>query len=129
MTPDLMAAIEKVVRTAPAGWMLDWCLVLQNCPGAISIESVVGKIPPTHNADLAHSARRIVSLSAGRMSWEALGWVIRAMSLGYAKWQAEQQIELLWAGPSPANQIPARRIDQVLYDLIGEAQRDVRGHP
>jgi phosphatidylserine/phosphatidylglycerophosphate/cardiolipin synthase-like enzyme len=27
--------------------------------------------------------------------------------------------------PSPANQIPARRIDQVLYDLISEAQRDV----
>jgi len=125
MNPDLMTAIEKVVRTAPAGWMLDWCLVLQNCPAAISIESVVGKIPPTHNADLAHSACRIVSLSADRMSWEALGWAIRAMSLGYTRWQAEQQIELLWAGPSPANQIPARRIDQVLYDLIGEAQRDV----
>jgi cardiolipin synthase len=125
MIPDLITAIEKVVRTAPAEWLVDWCLVLQNCPAAISIESVVGRIPPTHNADLAHSACRIVSLSVGRMSWEALGWAIRAMSLGYAKWQAEQQIELLWAGPSPANQIPARRIDQVLYDLIGGAQRDV----
>ena len=59
------------------------------------------------------------------MSWEALGWAIQTMSLMYTKWQGEQQIELLWAGPSPANQIPARRIDQVLYDLIVEAQRDI----
>jgi phosphatidylserine/phosphatidylglycerophosphate/cardiolipin synthase-like enzyme len=125
MAPDLIAAIEKVVRTAPAGWMLDWCLVLQNCPSAISVENIVGKIPSTHNADLTRSACRVVSLSTGRMSWEALGWVIQTMSLTYTKWQTEQQIELLWAGPSPANQIPARRIDQVLYDLIGDAQRDV----
>jgi phosphatidylserine/phosphatidylglycerophosphate/cardiolipin synthase-like enzyme len=125
MASDLMTAIEKVVGTAPAGWMLDWCLVLQNCPAAISLEGVVGKIPPTHNADLARAACRVVSLSTGQMSWEALGWAIRTMSLTYSRWQAEQQIELLWAGPSPANQIPARRIDQVLYDLIGEAQREV----
>jgi cardiolipin synthase len=125
MAPDLMTAIEKVVRTAPAGWMLDWCLALQNCPAAIPLERIVGKIPPTHNADLAHAACRVVSLSSGRMSWESLGWVIQTVSLTHTRWQAEQQIELLWAGPSPANQIPARRIDQVLYDLIGEAQRDV----
>jgi phosphatidylserine/phosphatidylglycerophosphate/cardiolipin synthase-like enzyme len=125
MASDLMIAIEKVVRTAPAAWMLDWCLVLQNCPAAISRESVVGKIPPTHNPDLARAANRVVSISAGQMSWEALGWAIRTMSLTYARWQTEQQIELLWAGPLPTNQIPARRIDQVLYDLIGEAQRDV----
>jgi cardiolipin synthase len=47
------------------------------------------------------------------------------MSMTFTRWQSEQQIELLWAGPSPANQIPARRIDQVLYDLITEAQHDV----
>jgi cardiolipin synthase len=125
MVSDLITAIEKVARTAPTGWMVDWCLVLQNCPASISVESVVGKIPPTHNADLAHAACRVASLSAGQMSWESLGWVIRTLSLTYTRWQAEQRIELLWAGPSPTNQIPARRIDQVLYDLIGEAQRDV----
>jgi cardiolipin synthase len=125
MAPDLIAAIERVVRTAPVGWMLDWCVVLQNCPAVIPVENVIREIPSTHNADLTREACRVVSLSTGRMSWEALGCTIRMMSLTYIKWQSEQQIELLWAGPSPANQIPARRIDQVLYDLIGEAQRDV----
>jgi cardiolipin synthase len=125
MAADLITAIEKVVRTAPVGWMLDWCLVLQNCPAAISVENVVGKILSTHNADLRRAACRVVSLSTGRISWEALGWAIRTMSLSYAKWECERQIELLWGGPSPANQIPARRIDQVLYDLIAEAERDI----
>ena len=32
---------------------------------------------------------------------------------------------MLWTGPSPASQIPARRIDQVLYDLIASAKRDI----
>jgi phosphatidylserine/phosphatidylglycerophosphate/cardiolipin synthase-like enzyme len=39
--------------------------------------------------------------------------------------QQEQQIELLWTGPSPAIQIAARRIDQVLYDLISSAKREI----
>jgi len=40
----------------------------------------------------------------------------------------DQHVELLWTGPSPASQIPARRtrtIDQVLYDLIGSAKREI----
>jgi hypothetical protein len=53
------------------------------------------------------------------------GLVSRTMSLAYTKWQAERQIEFLWAGPFPANRIPVQRIDQVFYDLIGVAHRDV----
>lgn len=33
--------------------------------------------------------------------------------------------ELLWAGPSPASGMSARRIDQVLYDMIARAKRDI----
>jgi phosphatidylserine/phosphatidylglycerophosphate/cardiolipin synthase-like enzyme len=31
----------------------------------------------------------------------------------------------LWAGPAPASVIPARRIDQVLYDLVANADKDI----
>jgi phosphatidylserine/phosphatidylglycerophosphate/cardiolipin synthase-like enzyme len=34
-------------------------------------------------------------------------------------------IELHWAGPSPANHIPGRRIDRALYDLIARAKREI----
>jgi phosphatidylserine/phosphatidylglycerophosphate/cardiolipin synthase-like enzyme len=61
----------------------------------------------------------------GKMSWEVLGWALSASFATYQRSRAEQHIELLWSGPSPANQIPARRIDQALYDLIANAKREI----
>jgi cardiolipin synthase len=40
-------------------------------------------------------------------------------------WHFEHNTELLWAGPAPASRMPARRIDQVLYDLIATAESDI----
>jgi phosphatidylserine/phosphatidylglycerophosphate/cardiolipin synthase-like enzyme len=59
------------------------------------------------------------------MSWEALSWTIDTAAGVYSRWQSEQYIELLWSGPSPADQIPARRIDQSLYDLIAQAKHNI----
>jgi phosphatidylserine/phosphatidylglycerophosphate/cardiolipin synthase-like enzyme len=59
------------------------------------------------------------------MSWEALSWALAASFTTYQRSRAEQKIELLWSGPSPANQITARRIDQALYDLVANAKRDI----
>jgi cardiolipin synthase len=43
----------------------------------------------------------------------------------HRRWQIEHKTELLWAGPAPASVIPARRIDQVLYDLVANADKDI----
>jgi phosphatidylserine/phosphatidylglycerophosphate/cardiolipin synthase-like enzyme len=59
------------------------------------------------------------------MSWEALSWALSTSFTTYQHLRAEQHIELLWSGPSPANQIPVRRIDQALYDLIANAKREI----
>jgi len=59
------------------------------------------------------------------MSWEALSWALSTSFATYQHSRAEQHIELLWSGPSPAHQIPARRIDQALYDLIANAKREI----
>ena len=59
------------------------------------------------------------------MSWEALSWALQAGAEIYRRSQNEQHVELLWSGPTPENQIPARRIDQALYDLIANAQREI----
>jgi phosphatidylserine/phosphatidylglycerophosphate/cardiolipin synthase-like enzyme len=59
------------------------------------------------------------------MSWEALSWSIATTVTTYHRCQAEQHIELLWGGPSPAAGIPARRIDQALYDLIANAKHEI----
>jgi cardiolipin synthase len=67
----------------------------------------------------------VVRLSAGTISWEALSSSIALCASFYARWQVEHKVELLWAGPAPAGGTPARRIDQVLYDLIANAQKDI----
>ncbi|MCG3142466.1 MAG: Cardiolipin synthase A [Anaerolineae bacterium] len=59
------------------------------------------------------------------MSWEALSHVLETTHAAYLRWRADQHIEMLWSGPSPADQIPARRIDQALYDLIIGAKREI----
>jgi cardiolipin synthase len=59
------------------------------------------------------------------MSWEAIAIAIEVCASARSVWEVEHQIELLWSGPAPANCVPARRIDQVLYDLISGAKRDI----
>jgi phosphatidylserine/phosphatidylglycerophosphate/cardiolipin synthase-like enzyme len=82
-------------------------------------------LPIIHNADLARKLQSIVRSAEGRISWEALGWTIETSHLLYEKWRTSNSVELLWSGPCPSGQIAARRIDQVLYDLISESKRDI----
>jgi len=84
--------------------------------------SLIPKLPPTNNGDAAHSLASIIRQTAGMLTWKALASSIEVCSFVLNRWREEQQIELLWTGPSPASRIPARRIDQVLYDLIGSAK-------
>jgi phosphatidylserine/phosphatidylglycerophosphate/cardiolipin synthase-like enzyme len=87
--------------------------------------ALIANLPPTNNSDAAHSLADIIRLAEGILTWKALGSSIQVCSFMFNRWRGEQHIELLWTGPSPASQIPARRIDQVLYDLIGSAKREI----
>lgn len=125
MNEDFSSAIARLISKAPTAWLDSTCAVLKMVSAAANTEQVLQSIPPTHNADLAFLMADVVRLSAGKMSWEALAWAISATASAYARWQRDRPIELLWAGPLPANQIPARRIDQTLYDLIADAKKEI----
>jgi len=87
--------------------------------------SLIAGLPATNNGDAAHCLANIIRQAEGVLSWKALGASIDICTSISLNRQQEQHIELLWTGPSPASQIPARRIDQVLYDLIGSAKREI----
>lgn len=125
MKADLSDAIEQLVQEAPGPWLEAVCAGLQSGPAGATSENMLERLPPTHNGDLAFRLREVVQLSAGTISWEALSSSIPLCASIYARWQGEQKVELLWAGPAPAGGTPARRIDQVLYDLIATAQKDI----
>src|SRR5438552_4692645 len=125
MNGDLSKAIEQLVQEAPRPWLETVCAALQSWPAGALAENMLQRLPSTHNGDLAYQLRELVRLSEGAISWEALSSSIALCASLYARWQTEQKVELLWAGPAPADGVPARRIDQVLYDLIATAQKDI----
>ena len=124
-TPEISTAIDKLIRKAPSTWLRDVCHVVRSWPKDVYTEGMTASLPITHNGDLAFQLREIVQSAQGKMSWEALATSIEMCASVRSIWVSEQHIELLWSGPSPANRVPARRIDQVLYDLVSGARRDI----
>jgi phosphatidylserine/phosphatidylglycerophosphate/cardiolipin synthase-like enzyme len=125
MTDEFITAIEILSRKAPAAWLISACEKLRELPPTATADFAFQSMPTTNNADLIFQMGVIVCMASGRMSWEALSWTLNTNYASYNRWQAEQHIELLWAGPSPGNQIATRRIDQCLYDLIAKARCEI----
>ncbi|MBZ5697633.1 MAG: DISARM system phospholipase D-like protein DrmC [Acidobacteriia bacterium] len=123
--PELSSAIDTLVRKAPSSWLREVCQVVRVWPKDGHAEGMIASLPITHNGDLAFQIRELVRSAEGEMSWEALATSIEVCASVRSVWESEQNIELLWSGPSPANHVPARRIDQVLYDLLCGARRDI----
>jgi phosphatidylserine/phosphatidylglycerophosphate/cardiolipin synthase-like enzyme len=125
MLDDFTTAVDDLVRRAPAEWLTAACETLRRQPATDTIEAVLHRLPDTNNADLVFLMAQVVRLAPRQMSWEALSWSLQSIFFAYHRWRTEEHIELLWSGPAPETQIPARRIDQALYDLIANAKRDI----
>lgn len=122
---EFVTAIESLLREAPAGWLASSCELLRSFPPTATVEFVLQRLPVTNNADLSFLMSDAVRQASVLMSWEALSRVIESSAVLHRRLQGKQSVELLWSGPSPASQISARRIDQVIYDLINSAQQDI----
>jgi len=125
MNASLSQAIEQLVREAPRSWLEVVCVKLQSAAADTPVEAIHQSLPATHNGDLAYLLREVLRLSMGTISWEAAGTSVSLFASVYERWRVEQTVELLWAGPAPSSGTPARRIDQVLYDLIATAEVDI----
>jgi cardiolipin synthase len=120
----LQTAIEELIQQAPVSWLKTVCAELRSWPPQSTCAEMISRLPETHNGDLAFQILGILRQSEGLLSWEALGWSIEFSASAYLNWRQAGQVELLWAGPSPGC-IPARRIDQALYDLVASAERNI----
>lgn len=126
MRNDLFVLIEKIIKKAPADWIIAVCETLRSIDtDTSSSEWVIKKLPSTNNANLSCLIGETVRIASYVMSWEALSWALDSSFATYRRSMVSQHIELLWSIPSPIAQIPARRIDQVLYDLIANAQTEI----
>jgi len=125
MNEGFVIAVENLARKAPSDWLFSACEALRSFPATATVEFVLQRLPVTGNADLPFLMEDTLRRASQLMPWEALSWVLESSAALHHRWKNEQTVELLWAGPSPANQISARRIDQVLYDLISNAQSEI----
>jgi cardiolipin synthase len=114
-----------MIRKAQAGWIISACNALRSFPATATVDFVLKSLPVTHNSDFEYFVTEVVNQASTRMSWEALSWTIETTYTLHHRWHDTQHVELLWSGPSPAHQIPARRIDQALYDLIANARKEI----
>jgi hypothetical protein len=102
MKPDLSEAIEQLVQEAPGPWLEAVCAGLQSSSAGATGENMLQRLPGTHNGDLAYRLREVIRLTSGTISWEALSSAIALCASLCTRWQPWQKVELLWAGPAPA---------------------------
>jgi phosphatidylserine/phosphatidylglycerophosphate/cardiolipin synthase-like enzyme len=122
---NLAGEIEYLIRRANGQWLDAVSTTIGTAPESANAEALIAALPPTNNFDAAHGLATIVRQAEGVLTWETLATSIQVCSSMFSRWKREQHVELLWTGPSPASQIPARRIDQVLYDLIRLASCEI----
>lgn len=125
LSDEFVTTIENLILEAPVGWLTSSCELLRSLPASATAEFVLQRLPATNNADLSFLTSDAVHQASAQMSWEALSRVIEASAVLNRRMQSAQSVELLWSGPSPASQLSARRIDQVIYDLINSAQQEI----
>jgi cardiolipin synthase A/B len=121
----LAAHIQEIIRHAPSAWWNAVCVALRSSPATASADSIKKHMPTTSNADLALLLYEVIDAAVGQVSWEALGYGMQSAFNIHAHDQKARQLEMLWSGPSPAGHLPARRIDQALYDLIANAKEEI----
>ena len=125
MEHRLTGYIERIIRHAPSAWLKEVCAALRSSTAAAPAEVIKKCMPGTANADLGLLLRELIDAAAGEVSWEALGYGLQSAINMHARDHQARQIEMLWSGPPPADYLPARRIDQALYDLIANAKREI----
>jgi cardiolipin synthase A/B len=125
MQAALAENIDSLIRRSHKQWLQTVCTALDQASESLDAASLIGVLPATNNNDAAHCLAKIIRDAEGVASWKALAASIDVCASVFSRWHQEHHIELLWTGPAPASQIPARRIDQVLYDLVGSAEREI----
>lgn len=125
ISPRLATDIEDLIHRSPKQWLQAVCDALESVPELMDATALIATLPVTTNSDAAHCLAGIIRQAEAVLPWNALAASIDIGSSMFLHWRQQQSIELLWSGPSPGSQIPARRIDQVLYDLIASSKRDI----
>jgi phosphatidylserine/phosphatidylglycerophosphate/cardiolipin synthase-like enzyme len=125
LAQSLLEDIDDLIRRAHRPWLMSVCAILDGIDPDAKVHTLVASLPTTNNGDAMHSLRRIIGESAEELTWKGLSAAFRLGVRISDDMRNRRRAELLWTGPAPGGHVAARRIDQILYDLIGRARREV----
>lgn len=86
--------------------------------------AVLESLPLHGNEDARFVISEVISGCNGVLKWSELGWALDATARAVNE-QRERLPMLLWSGPRPVGGVETRRVDQVLYDSIASATREI----
>ncbi len=121
----LIDLIERLAVSAHKPWLYEICQQLAKALSTDDAKAVITMLPKSHNGDASYCLEKTIRQAEGVIPWSSLAVAIELTTTILTRHAARAHTELLWSGPSPTNHIPARRIDQVLYDLISTAKQEI----
>ena len=97
---------------------------LLEAPAAVSLDKIANKLGDRVNPDHLHILRTFFEKGSKELSPRELGVALAASLAAGDGRQQESPAEIVWTGPE-TSQLGIRRNDQVLYDLIQGATREI----
>ena len=122
-----LPSVLRFARDVPPAILEAICCRLEALPAVASAEERAQIALAIPNAEVRHAFSKLVAESsapAPEISSERLAWFLRGASAMDQSRRSQESIELVWTGPA-AGGVPTRRTDQVLLDMIHEAQREI----
>jgi cardiolipin synthase A/B len=125
MDLNLRERLYELAKNSPSSWMATVTVALRNAPASATVDFVKKLMPPSSNADISFLLNEVINAAPEVISWEALSFSLEMAHYAFTEDAKTRQIEMLWSGPPPAGHLPARRIDQALYDLIAASNTEI----
>ncbi len=120
----LLDLAVELCKRAPADYLGTVCMGMKGLDDGVSAEDVLNHIPTPVNSDLHYLLQSFIQLALHTMTWREIGWCLETAAYVHATHVSSQSTEVVWTGPAPGA-VPIRRIDQVLYDQILTAKREI----
>ena len=118
---DLIAAISDARARLPSSTWDHLVQAVRGEGGEITRPGITRVLQRVSNAELRHRLDEALVANCG-LSWSAV--LASVETSAYWASQAQASLEMVWTGPGSGS-FTARRIDQILYDLLSEAREQV----
>jgi phosphatidylserine/phosphatidylglycerophosphate/cardiolipin synthase-like enzyme len=118
---ELITAISEARERLPRATWENLVQTMQAEVGVVSRAGIARVLDRVGNAEVRHRVDEALTDNLG-MSWSVA--LVAAETAAHWASQAEASVEMVWTGPSSSS-FAARRIDQILYDLLAGAREQV----